>query len=1010
MKFINNFESSESLFTGNPNISIPLYNIELKNLNIPITIGYNSTGLKVNQGKPNIGYGWILTSGGQITRVMNKLPDDIKRVYRKMVGDGVREQFDVGFLYNGGQRAEIMYDSEYNDWDIENNGCLDYIYYAGFNALDTEPDEFIINAPGINSKFYFDNNGNPQAVSSPGLKIETNISEPENGEITSFNVIDLEGNKLIFDKIERTSVYNTSISDILLDVWLDNHDKAFGDPFYDWFEVYSGQELLDSLDGISYISTWHLSKIITPNNEIIEFNYLSLIGVTDETSINYALHKELPQIEEYEPIVFGNLVKNTKQILWGITWSNFNIKFSYHDNIALIKHFTVNDTKCNKIIGWNFDHSTYTSDNSIIDYESLHFGENEMQDYTTWFKLNNIYKFSASGEIDNRLLNGTEKLHTDLIGVQNQNFKYSFSYNEDYPMPNKAASTRDFWGYYNNKSEENSIPTLFDVDPESLNDSKADFAFFSLFNDEMNTYPTFYQGADRSSNPQYMKAGILKKIVYPTQGSVEFEYDLNTFRYKSRTLAGGGLRISKITLYPINSSPIIKNYTYLDTENNWSSGKLLDLPIYHYDEPFRKILTTYDINSCKVIHGSYVGYSEVTVETPGQGKTTYSFDFPMPLEVDSYISNTGNFSYERPEAVIVKDRLNDNITPINTLLPMTNTSWNHGQVTKIINKDNSNNTISQIEKAYKEIKKMEIPYIYCKNKTTLSCASCHNMPGPLFNIDFLVGKLKKIIASKVVSELKVSTCDNNSTNNCIVDKTTNEYDDFNQIRCETKILSNNDIMMTKYYYPSDIIEPSEVYMTVEIINKMIENNYLNRVIKKERFINNVQVEGEIYSYEMFHNNEKLILPSVKRIYSYPNYKINSYMSYDDFGNLLQNQKVDDITTTFIWGFNKTYPIARIENASYQLVVAELLELGFSETSLQDKTESELRQIFLLLRQRPNLSSALITSYTYLPLFGVSSETDPSGNCKYYEYDVSGRLLYIKNNQGEYLEKFDYHYK
>jgi len=55
------------------------------------------------------------------------------------------------------------------------------------------------------------------------------------------------------------------------------------------------------------------------------------------------------------------------------------------------------------------------------------------------------------------------------------------------------------------------------------------------------------------------------------------------------------------------------------------------------------------------------------------------------------------------------------------------------------------------------------------------------------------------------------------------------------------------------------------------------------------------------------------------------------------------------------------------------------------------------------------SDALMTTYTYEPLVGVTSQTDASGRTLYYEYDAFQRLLHIKDEQGRILTQQEYHY-
>jgi YD repeat-containing protein len=53
--------------------------------------------------------------------------------------------------------------------------------------------------------------------------------------------------------------------------------------------------------------------------------------------------------------------------------------------------------------------------------------------------------------------------------------------------------------------------------------------------------------------------------------------------------------------------------------------------------------------------------------------------------------------------------------------------------------------------------------------------------------------------------------------------------------------------------------------------------------------------------------------------------------------------------------------------------------------------------------------ALMTTYTYKPLIGVSSQSDASGHISYYSYDSFGRLQAIKDQNQNILKKYDYKY-
>lgn len=125
-------------------------------------------------------------------------------------------------------------------------------------------------------------------------------------------------------------------------------------------------------------------------------------------------------------------------------------------------------------------------------------------------------------------------------------------------------------------------------------------------------------------------------------------------------------------------------------------------------------------------------------------------------------------------------------------------------------------------------------------------------------------------------------------------------------------------------------------------------------------------------------------------------------AYDGLGNLLQQRRMGDVATVYVWGYNSTRPVAEIKNATHSQVQAVL---GVDPNGLT--TEAQLRAALDRLRQQ--LPQALVTTYTYDPLVGITSQTDPSGHPVTYEYDALGRLLRAKDERGRILSQNDYHY-
>jgi YD repeat-containing protein len=144
------------------------------------------------------------------------------------------------------------------------------------------------------------------------------------------------------------------------------------------------------------------------------------------------------------------------------------------------------------------------------------------------------------------------------------------------------------------------------------------------------------------------------------------------------------------------------------------------------------------------------------------------------------------------------------------------------------------------------------------------------------------------------------------------------------------------------------------------------------------------------------------------------YKKRYSLNLDASGNLLSINKEDISPTSFIYGYNNTKPIVAIENIDYSQISTAIL------SSIRNHTFSESGQVGDIIADinfvKSSLGSlykdknCLITIYTYKPLVGVTSMTNPLGATIFYEYDLSGRLQYIKDNNGKVIEHYKYHFK
>jgi len=104
----------------------------------------------------------------------------------------------------------------------------------------------------------------------------------------------------------------------------------------------------------------------------------------------------------------------------------------------------------------------------------------------------------------------------------------------------------------------------------------------------------------------------------------------------------------------------------------------------------------------------------------------------------------------------------------------------------------------------------------------------------------------------------------------------------------------------------------------------------------------------------------------------------------------------------LWGYSKSYPVAEIAGADYA-TASSYINQSILDNPADD---ASLRSHLNNLRNIPN---SLVKTYTYKPLIGMTSQTDPAGKTTFYEYDNFNRLKNIKDYQGNIAKNFQYNY-
>ena len=126
--------------TGVPKIDIPLYSLNTGDYELPISLSYHASGIKVTDVSTPVGLGWVLNAGGVITRTCRAVPDRVNGNYNLYFED--RSQAE---LLLAGSAAGSGWGRDW--WENVLSGSASY---------DSETDRYAYNFPGKAGTFRYD--------------------------------------------------------------------------------------------------------------------------------------------------------------------------------------------------------------------------------------------------------------------------------------------------------------------------------------------------------------------------------------------------------------------------------------------------------------------------------------------------------------------------------------------------------------------------------------------------------------------------------------------------------------------------------------------------------------------------------------------------------------------------------------------------------------------------------------------------------------------------------------
>jgi|GEM_PF-3504044 len=624
-----------NLSTGQLGLSVPIEPIVFHDITIPVKLDYSYQGFKPNEHPGWTGIGWSLTAGGVITRKKNgRVDEGAIPVEANVVDTGVSHcPNPPGYLYTTHRQA--LYEKSPSVMDETNyttllnsqrvlgaQGCGDFPYAY----FDTEPDEFYFNFNGFSGKFMFSN--------SPWLGFVISTSSNDVFDIT----YEMGTNLPIGSDIP-----------VLLPYYISKFTVKTHDGYtYEFGGDYPNQKGLEIFYGMNYnanenhgpkwrgkdayISSWYLTKIISPKGAVANFKYsesgfsaglypafdlehINHLAGSNIRRTNYNWYSTPVNSNTYldsitcgsQKVVFSRSGSSKKlpvsaAVLWqdryqheevlvdyikrfGITFNNwmnngivaYETAYGYHNffirDANLWRSF---DQKWQKLTGIDY----YLDNNLRTSYRFDYWKKRQYNDDTTSIG-------TPGGSSTGRL-----ELKSIVKRGRTGDYRphYSFSYEGQYPDTNVYKyidyGTRqiDHWGFYNGND------WLFNTYPDTAV-IVVDSALGANY------------ARSRASVHSVLNRGGIQSITYPTGGRTTFTYEPNTIRkyahYDSvlneiilvdlgKDSAVGGYRVRSIRSQDINvtTQPVSKDYFYTSTTNyiaNRESSGVLNsgFPNYH---------------------------------------------------------------------------------------------------------------------------------------------------------------------------------------------------------------------------------------------------------------------------------------------------------------------------------------------------------------------------------------------------------------------------------------------
>ncbi|MEW7278452.1 hypothetical protein ABW636_07635 [Aquimarina sp. 2201CG1-2-11] len=332
--------------------------------------------------------------------------------------------------------------------------------------------------------------------------------------------------------------------------------------------------------------------------------------------------------------------------------------------------------------------------------------------------------------------------------------------------------------------------------------------------------------------------------------------------------------------------------------------------------------------------------------------------------------------------------------------------------------------VKTIESKYQSVDESRMPVNYIKatfgsQTPQVSPSSFTNRCGyQTANNSFIYNTGFISFGKKLLTSTKETTYDTNGENPVVTEKSYT-YNHPNYFLTESTAKdSKKGVFKTKTYYPNARNGLTGLSTTDKNMYGVLEQQHrIATPIQTESYRDNALLSTQRTLYKQEGNSARVkSIQTAKGAITATNILEDRvhYHRYNTSGKPVEVSRADGTRIVYIWGYQEELPIAKIENATYSEVSGYISDLQNKSNADTDhcNTSSCKEQILrnALQTLREALPNAMVSTYTYDPLVGVTSMTDPKGYTMYYTYDGFNRLEFVKDADGNLISENKYHYK